>query len=164
MDDVVFAVGGKRSLFDGVVKLAGIFDFFELELRLVLVGRRQYHRPHTYHTIEDISAKFYIHDAEHIEVINLAVKYPFAVFNPVGADFVMSHPDFPRLVKENQADDENRAKAKHNPIFADDSYALNGKMQPGNTFDMPGDYQNRCRQYARAFDKIHCHHPQTRPA
>ena len=99
MNDVCSAVCGKSSFFDGVVKLVGVFDFFELELRMALVRRRQYHRPHTDNTIENTPAELDINHAEHIEIINLAVEYPFAVFNPVGADLVMSHSDFPRPVK-----------------------------------------------------------------
>ena len=164
MNDVCSAVGGKTRLFDGVVKLAGVFDFFELKFRMALVRRRQYDRPHADNAIEDIPAELDIDHAEHIEVINLAVKYSFAIFNPVGADLVMSHPDFPRLVKENQAYNEKRSKAQQDPIFADDRYCLSGKMQPGNAFDMPGDYQNRSKQDRPAFDKIHRHRPQGRTA
>ena len=76
MNNICSAVGGKGSLFDGVVKLVGVFDFLELELRVVFIRRRQEHRTHADNAVDEISAELDINHAEHIEVINLAPNTP----------------------------------------------------------------------------------------
>lgn len=106
MDDTLFSVSGKRGHFNKVIDLAGVGNFFKIKCRVGWIFGYQGQCPDTQNTVQQGSMQFNIHNAKHIEVVDLPAEYSPYPFYAVGTDFVADTFDLCDFV----GNDQNRDK------------------------------------------------------
>ena len=76
MHYALLLISVEGGSFDNIVEYSRPFDFRKVKLRVALILGDQGNSPYPEEAVEYRTAHFYIDHPEHIEIIDLPVKYP----------------------------------------------------------------------------------------